>query len=158
MGLDMYLMMRKHLWSHDSKNDEIIKTIQNAFQVNQKFTPSSIEFEVAYWRKANAIHSWFVENVQDGADDCENYAVEFSDLEKLRELVTEVIDKKDDKFAAEVLPTMEGFFFGNTMIDASYWQDVQYTKQQLEYLSKWYMMQKLKGDDQIWRFYYHASW
>ena len=26
--------------------------------------------EVGYWRKANAIHGWFVRNVQNGKDDC----------------------------------------------------------------------------------------
>lgn len=26
--------------------------------------------EIAYWRKANAIHRWFVDNVQNGTDDC----------------------------------------------------------------------------------------
>ena len=26
---------------------------------------------VGYWRKANQIHNWFVENVQDGEDDCD---------------------------------------------------------------------------------------
>ena len=26
---------------------------------------------VGYWRKQNAIHNWFVENVQDGIDDCD---------------------------------------------------------------------------------------
>ena len=31
---------------------------------------SYIDEEVGYWRKANAIHKWFVDNVQDGNDDC----------------------------------------------------------------------------------------
>ena len=26
--------------------------------------------QIASWRKANAIHKWFVDNVQDGVDDC----------------------------------------------------------------------------------------
>ena len=30
-----------------------------------------ISEEVGYWRKANQIHNWFVENVQDGVDDCD---------------------------------------------------------------------------------------
>jgi hypothetical protein len=29
-----------------------------------------ISEEVGYWRKANMIHNWFVEHVQDGIDDC----------------------------------------------------------------------------------------
>ena len=31
--------------------------------------------EVAYWRKANAIHRWFVNNVQDGIDECQETIV-----------------------------------------------------------------------------------
>lgn len=36
-----------------------------------KYGYGRIMDQVAYWRKANAIHDWFVNNVQDGEDDCE---------------------------------------------------------------------------------------
>lgn len=39
--------------------------------------------EIGYWRKANQIHNWFVENVQNGEDDCGTYAVSKEQLEKL---------------------------------------------------------------------------
>ena len=40
--------------------------------------------QVAYWRKANAIHDWFVNNVQDGEDDCSYHnEVTQADLIKL---------------------------------------------------------------------------
>lgn len=42
---------------------------------------------VAYWRKANQIHRWFVENVQGGDDDCREYYVS---REQLKELLTTV--------------------------------------------------------------------
>lgn len=45
----------------------------------------SISDEVAYWRKANAIHQWFVDNVQDGIDDCD-YHHEVTEW-KLRQLL-----------------------------------------------------------------------
>ena len=35
-----------------------------------KYPHSRIIEQVGYWRKANQIHNWFVENVQDGEDDC----------------------------------------------------------------------------------------
>ena len=38
----------------------------------KKYGSWSIIEQVGYWRKANQIHNWFVENVQDGEDDC-NY-------------------------------------------------------------------------------------
>ena len=37
----------------------------------EEFPRSSLETEVAYWRKANAIHAYFVDAVQDGEDDCD---------------------------------------------------------------------------------------
>ena len=39
--------------------------------------------EVAYWRKANMIHRWFVDNVCDGEDDCREYSVSLEDIKKL---------------------------------------------------------------------------
>jgi hypothetical protein len=44
---------------------------------------SSIDEDVMYWRKANHIHAWFVDNVQDGKDGGGEYRV---DDDKLREL------------------------------------------------------------------------
>ena len=41
--------------------------------------------EICYWRKANAIHKWFVDNVQGGIDDC-NYHDEVTE-DKLKELL-----------------------------------------------------------------------
>ena len=43
-----------------------------------------LEEEVMYWRKANHIHAWFVDNAQQFEDDCGSYEVEW---EKLQELV-----------------------------------------------------------------------
>lgn len=61
MGLDMYVVKRR-------KNDE--------------FRDENLE-EVAYWRKANQIHNWFVQNVQEGVDDCNYYEVSKDNLERL---------------------------------------------------------------------------
>ena len=66
MGLDMYLIRKKK-----SKNN--------------KKTYDDMEWEeIAYWRKANQIHKWFVDNVQDGVDDCRDYLVT---KEKIQELI-----------------------------------------------------------------------
>lgn len=43
------------------------------------------------WRKANHIHAWFVENVQDGKDDCEQYPVTISQLRQLLATCEKVI-------------------------------------------------------------------
>lgn len=40
------------------------------WDTNHHWPRSSLETEVAYWRKANAVHAWFVDRVQGGEDDC----------------------------------------------------------------------------------------
>lgn len=47
--------------------------------------------EIGYWRKANAIHRWFVENVQNGEDDCRDYFVTKEQLTELLNLVNQVL-------------------------------------------------------------------
>src|ERR1017187_4553583 len=47
--------------------------------------------EVAYWRKANAIHGWFVNNVQNGIDQCQESVVTREQLNELLSVCYEVI-------------------------------------------------------------------
>jgi hypothetical protein len=58
----------------------------------------SIEEEVITWRKSNQIHRWFVENVQDGNDDCHSYYVSRDQIKQLLEICKKVID------ASELVP------------------------------------------------------
>lgn len=50
------------------------------------------EEEVGYWRKSNQIHNWFVENVQDGEDDCGTYKVGIKKLTELLKTVETVLE------------------------------------------------------------------
>ena len=50
---------------------------------DHNFGYGAISDEVAYWRKANAIHGWFVKTVQRGTDDCQSYYVHKEQLERL---------------------------------------------------------------------------
>ena len=47
--------------------------------------------EVAYWRKANAIHRWFVDHVQNGVDKCQESPVTREQLNELLSVCHEVI-------------------------------------------------------------------
>ena len=114
----------------------------------------------AYWRKANAIHSWFVQNVQNGVDDCDTYQVTREQLEALKEACEIVLFqvKTEDaqvcvgiqhqhgkdipmmqdgkvitnpEVCAEALPTQSGFFFGSTDYDEYYIEDLSKTVQML---------------------------
>ena len=88
MGLDMYLKKRTYVRNWDYQTPEERHTIT----VKKGGKPTKIKPEriyeivelIGYWRKANAIHAWFVANVQKGEDDCGEYHVS---AEKLGELL-----------------------------------------------------------------------
>jgi hypothetical protein len=85
----------------------------------------SIFEEAGYWRKANAIHKWFVDCVQDGEDDCGCYEVTKEQLEELLDVCIQVRDSSQmEKTAQELLPTQSGFFFGSTEYDEWYVDDL----------------------------------
>lgn len=84
MGLDMNLYKKTYIGNNNKDKKEQIKI--NIRGVNQDKVIDITE-EVAYWRKANAIHKWFVDNIQDGVDDCKEYYVS---KEKLKELLKTV--------------------------------------------------------------------
>ena len=86
--------------------------------------------EVAYWRKSNQIHNWFVENIQNGNDDCGTYPVTIEQLKELKELCERVINNHD--LATELLPTVNGFFFGGTNYDEYYFDDVEHSLSKLD--------------------------
>ena len=105
--------------------------------------------EIGYWRKANQIHRWFVQNVQNGVDDCDAYKVTKEQLIQLHNTCNEVLN--DHSLAEELLPAQSGFFFGNTDYDTWYYNDIENTKriidEILEYKS--YCLDDL---------YYSSSW
>ena len=113
---------------------------------------SYIEEEVGYWRKANHIHRWFVENVQEGKDDCGTYYVSVDKLKKLlddcKKVKASIVD------APEVLPTQGGFFFGPTDYDEGYWYDIDCTIEIIEGILKEEEEEKGLLSD----YYYRSSW
>ena len=48
---------------------------------------------VGYWRKANAIHAYFVNNIQNGYDDQASYIVSKEDFESLFEILNDILIK-----------------------------------------------------------------
>jgi hypothetical protein len=81
--------------------------------------------EVGYWRKANQIHRWFVQNVQNGVDDCGDYKVTKEQLIQLRDECNQVLN--DSSLAESLLPTQSGFFFGETVYEDGYYVSLDYT-------------------------------
>jgi hypothetical protein len=73
MGLDMFLSRKKYVGA-EYEHRKVTGNI--SIKIGDKELPidfnkvSYIEESVAYWRKQNAIHKWFVDKVQSGNDDC----------------------------------------------------------------------------------------
>jgi len=143
MGLDQYLKGEIYI-SQDRYKDgthsdnpeyKIISSLFGLKDLVSKDSHTGIEitFPVGYWRKANQIHNWFVQNIQNGNDNCGNYYVSRENLETLKGLCVEVLSKKDYDTAKELLPNGEGFFFGGTGFDEWYFESVEKT---IEILSR----------------------
>jgi hypothetical protein len=149
MGLDMYLTKQVYVknWDHYQPKDRWEITVAKGGQpITPAFPISYLTLEVAYWRKANAIHAWFVQECQDGVDDCREAGLERWKLTELLELCRRAKAEQD----TNLLPTQGGFFFGSTDYDEGYWQDIEDTIGQLE--------AALKDDAIGGSFYYHSSW
>jgi hypothetical protein len=158
MGLDMYLTARRYLRDWGQNND--IETIN---MINKMFNFDPIEknsidcnvgieelvFGAAYWRKANAIHGWFVKKVQEGVDECKDTPVSREQLQELIDTCKAVL--ADNSKASELLPSQSGFFFGSTDYNEWYFNDLAYTVEQLERVLSTEVFKKCD-------FYYRSSW
>ena len=150
MGLDMYL--NAELYVSDYKDED--KPLEEAIKENVpgglgKFRPKNVTFELIYWRKANAIHNWFVQNVQEGKDDCGDYYVSLEKLKELKESCEKVL--KDNKLAPDLLPSVKGFFFGSYTYDEYYERDLERTVEVLNKILS-------SPDAKNWWITYRSSW
>lgn len=148
MGLDMYLSKRtyfstyrnnKNEWKHvKSAKITIEREYEDGTSDNAEITCDNlthgiyIETPVAYWRKANAIHRWFLEHTGTEVDDCRPIEVRGDIVKELVDTCKKIL--ADHSKAEELLPTQEGFFFGSTEYDEYYFDDIQDTIKQLENL------------------------
>ena len=88
MGLDMYLAKKMYVknYDHMKPKDKHKVTVKLGGKLRKDINPDKVSYvteEVMYWRKANHIHKWFVDNVQGGKDDCAEYFVSREQLEVL---------------------------------------------------------------------------
>lgn len=184
MGLDMYLERASYVknWEHMAPEERHQIVVRKNGQPRTDIRPeriSSIIEEVAYWRKANAIHRWFVQNCQGGVDDCRRAHVRREQLQELVDLCKWVLNSVEcvdadvnvgyqitaegmqpltepgkavaqPQIAKELLPTQSGFFFGGTDYDQFYLKDLQDTIEQLEPC--------LAIPDDGGDYYYRSSW
>lgn len=142
MGLDMYLFLRKSEYhsggswrleeeQKKAKYPNDLKDFEE--EIKERNYPSvaiDTDYQIGYWRKANAIHNWFVENCADGVDNCQDVYVSKDKAQSLLDLCNKVL--ADHSLAESELPTQAGFFFGDLNYDEWYFEDLRYTKSLLE--------------------------
>lgn len=153
MGLDMYLYKKHYVknWDWMADHEKHTISLKKGKKKLDHIKPNrvcSVVEEVMHWRKFNALHKWFVDNIQEGVDDCKESFVDESDLKMLLETLTYVLENKDS--AETILPTAQGFYFGNDEMDDNYWNYVKSTIIQLKDL--------LEEDNKGASFYYRSSW
>ena len=147
MGLDMYLNAERYLWSHEEGDKQISENIGQLIGLPTDGKVKTITVEAGYWRKSNQIHNWFVANVQEGKDECQDSYVSREQLKELREVCQKVLD--NNELAEQLLPTASGFFFGGTEYDQWYFNDIEETIKIID--------NALLMPDQ-WDFNYRSSW
>ena len=173
MGLDMYVNIRHkdtqskidayEAWENKYSYEEWQRLTEEQREERRNSEPE-YEYddmygkELMYWRKANQIHNWFVQNCQNGVDDCGRYAITVADLMKLKELCEKILtmtenrkamrytsfcaQKKEEvdvrfltlegvEYAIEHLPSRSGFFFGSTEYDDYYVLELENTVEQI---------------------------
>lgn len=159
MGLDMYLTAKRYLSSHRDEDKEISQKVNQMIGVDgnpeKRFGGSSlvvkeVSVDAMYWRKANAIHGWFVENCQGGVDECQQSYVPREKLVELRDLCKDILENPDAERDEDLEPT-QGFFFGSYEKDEWYWQDLKNTVEGITSA-----LESLPEDQ--YEFYYQASW
>lgn len=188
MGLDMYLRAQKYVAGYRymreanmpevNQYDRLVELFGMGEFAEEDSPGAHAEFTIGYWRKANHIHNWFVQNVQEGEDECRPWYVDREKLEELRETCLRVLSATDledgrvhvgtrysdegteelyesgqvvvdSSTAEELLPTEAGFFFGNTDYDEWYIEDVRRTVRIID------RALALPGE---WAFIYQSSW
>jgi hypothetical protein len=150
MGLDMFLQAEQYISELDEDNKQLIDAVKEVDYLGLgEFKPSKIAFEIGYWRKANAIHGWFVRELQRGEDKCQTTYVPLAKLEELKDICEKILD--NNELASELLPTTKGFFFGSYEYDEYYKYDVEKTH---------LLLSKILSNPNVKKWYitYHASW
>lgn len=113
--------------------------------------PGLYHKQLCYWRKNNAIHNWFVRNVQNGIDNNKWYRVSYKQLLHLKLTCEEVVAHSkipcsaalsseqyysqpiiDPSVAKRLLPTLDGYFNGDTDYNGYYIDDIKETIKDLE--------------------------
>lgn len=151
----MYLSKKIYLGSQYEHNKIVAKIDITSHEKPVKINTGKIVYIIEsaiYWRKVNHIHSWFVNNCQNGEDECQETEISKEQLKNLLSTCKKVLE--DNSLAEELLPTSEGFFFGSTNYDTNYFESIKDTVEELEPLiEEWE-----QDTNHLISYTYQASW
>jgi hypothetical protein len=140
MGLDMYLfslpkisgmdydqivLANRYLTEPENLQNEMYERVKPHIKHFEEFGSSwtSLFEEIAYWRKANQIHNWFVNTLHYEKDEpCFTVEVTKDQLSELHKLCVRVLKQKEHP--ATLLPTRPGCYFGNLSYDQYYYREI----------------------------------
>jgi hypothetical protein len=157
----MYLYRREYIsgwdWNDNPKEMKLYSDILE-YTGAEKCVASphaQVEICVAYWRKANAIHGYFVKEYGGGVDECQSIYVTKQDLMNLRLACNNVLMapagvKMEDVASDYNLSPTPGFFFGSYEMDDWYMEDLRLTMKQIDIV--------LATSGEYSDFIYRASW
>lgn len=163
MGLDMYFYARKTIYKSFSKWDksdradetnypEDLKIFSDyIYDRNFKSVQTETSYQIGYFRKFNALHSYIVKTFANGIDNCQDIILYKEDVEQIKKVLDDVLEANTEEKAKELLPTQSGFFFGGTDYDEFYFDDVKDAAD---------LMQNLLDnfDFENYQLVYRASW
>lgn len=183
MGLDMYLSRNldpngnvlKITLQDEFNNAAFANLLKRATKSDVDYLQPNISVNIAYWRKANAIHQQFISHCADDVDNCQDIAVNIEDLRELKDTCERILDAPNDiNLIDRLLPPQGGFFFGDTdLTDAdtlnSYLDTVKYTDHMLseefkivDEFKKHKTPSKFNSENPVpaidINYTYHASW
>ena len=160
----MYFYARKTTYKSFSKWDnpestkevnypEDLKTFSDyIYDRNFKSVQTETIYQIGYFRKFNALHSYIVKTFADGIDNCQDIILYKEDVEQIKKVLDDVLNAHQQvEKAKEILPTQSGFFFGGTDYDEFYFEDVKVAAD---------LMQNLLDnfDFEKYQLIYEASW
>ena len=177
----MYLSKKTYVkqWSHISPDEQFNVSVTRGGKPYSGINPNRVSYvteELMYWRKANQIHGWFVQNTEELEADRKYYVTKV-DLEVLLETCKKVlellatapktttqvvggwkngeqymvdVEVYDNDILQDILPPTQGFFFGSDTIDEWYKEQIVETIKFLE--------EELPTCDDDADFEYYASW
>lgn len=151
MGLDQWFYIRNENYVSQYTTTEPIKYPKDMPTYGFKSINTTIDYEAGYLRKANAIQYWIEDNLGVSTD----VEIPINYLKELVDICVEILE--DNSKASELLPTMEGFFFGGTEYDDYYYYCLKETIKFLVPIIN-FIEQKHKDGDYDWTVVYKASW